>query len=227
MKYSKKHSIICFSRDELSRIFEIAKKKELQEEMKKRGISYDILRADPALMEDIASTVGERGAQHRDEHEVFAGLFMFLDFYTPGSDVCFEVSGFNPGRDRIDTLGDLIRFRHQVNTSDFCILGDDGLRKFELKRYRGGMNIPELSEVLKEKVQHYGNDLGETTLLVVFQPPAYTTSDLDFHELHGILKASNWKFPGEIRVVYNHNNQKRVMIQVYPHLSKSEAPMRN
>lgn len=145
----------------------------------------------------------------RISRKVFASLFIFLDFYEASSEICFELRNeFNPSRDKIITLEDLNKFRKGDSNSDFIIKSRDGLRKFQLKRYRNDLNTQEIFNFIKEKVAHYGNNLGDTkpNLLIVLQSLAHDVFKIDFHELHEKLKSLNLKFKGQILISYCENN---------------------
>lgn len=226
MTYQKVNNYIavCFSKSELLQMFEI-KKTELLEEMIKQGFSFDDLRGDYSKMEKIADIVSEKGAQDRDEHEIFASLFVFLDFYEAGSEVCFRLQdAFNPSKQRIASLQDLKKFR--ADPPDFIIKSSDGFREFELKRYRDKLNAEEVFNFLKKKIAHYGNDLRDMNFLLVLQPSAYSISHIDFKELHTKLKSMDFKFQGQILISYNDNNKENVINQVYPKLTTTRIPLK-
>ncbi|EKD23723.1 MAG: hypothetical protein ACD_81C00189G0006 [uncultured bacterium] len=223
MKYLAKESVLCFSREDLAAIFKTSKIPELVKEMEKRGASLIDLQVNPILMEEITNAVGDRGAADRDEHEVFAALFIFAQFYEPTCEICFEVNrNFNPNNPQISTLADLNRFRQGINTSDFLIKSRDGFRKFELKRYRGEMNTKSIFEFLREKILHYANNLGDTNLLIHLQPTPYLRGDINFHEIHELLQTLGLKFQGEVLISFNQNDEKHILVQVYPGISKNE-----
>ena len=226
MNYSKKDRILCFSKRELRGIYKVSKIPELLQEMTRRGVSFDDLRENPALMQEIANIVGGRGAVDRDEHEVFAALFSFSRFYGPNCEVCFEVNrNFSPEITTITTLADLSRYRQGVNTSDFMIRGNDGFRKFELKRYRGIMDAQNIFEFIRAKVAHYANNLGNTNLLIQLQPIPYSASRIEFHEIHERFQSLGFGFEGEILISFNQNNESHILVQVYPGISKNEIPI--
>jgi len=227
MTYQKinNYLVACFSKDELLRMFKIAKKTELLKEMVKRGFSFDDLRNDYSKMKEVSDVVGERGAQDRDEHEIFAAVFIFLDFYEISSEVCFKLkSDFNSHKDRIVSLQDLNKFR--TDPPDFIIKSTDGFREFELKRYRDGLNTEEIFNFIKKKVAYYANDLGDMNLLLVPQSIPYSVSSINFHELHKQLKSLNFKFEGQILISYNENNKESVINQVYPELATKRIPFK-
>lgn len=220
----KNNQIVYFSKSELSRLFEVAKKSELIGETIKQGLSFDDLRSDYSKMEKLANFVGERGAQDRDEHEIFASLFVFLDFYEAGSEACFRLQDdFNPGKERIASLQDLNKFR--ADPPDFIIKSKGGFRQFELKRYRDGLNTEEIFSFIKKKVAHYGNDLGDMNLLLALQSSAYDVSTINFHELNARLKSLSLKFQGQILISYNENNKEMVINQIHPKLTTSRIPI--
>ena len=225
MEFFKKENILCFSKEELSRLFEISKKRELLEEIIKQDVSFNELENNRSKMEKIAGVVGERGAQNRDEHEIFASLFIFLNFYEFNSKVCFKIQGFNLNNNKIATLKDLNRFRQSVGAFDFIIKSKDGFREFELKRYRNALDVQGLFDFIKKKVAHYGNNLGDTNLLIQLQFLPYTTFDLNFHELYKKIKLLNLKFRGEILISYNQNDEEYIMVQIYPKLTKNKIPI--
>lgn len=225
MRYSARDRILCFSKEELLRIFKASKNEELIREMTERGVSFNDLRDNPELMREIADAVGERGAADRDEHEVFAALFAFPRFFESDCEICFEVNGdFDPTTSSVTSLAELNRYRQGVNTSDFMIKSGDGFRRFELKRYRGVMDAQSIFEFIREKIRHYSNDLGDTNLLLQLQPIPYSASRIEFHEIHESIKALGLTFQGQVLISFNQNNENHVLVQVYPEILKNEIP---
>ncbi len=221
----KNDRLLCFAKSELLRLFKIAKQAEIRQEMIKKNLSFDDLRNDYSKMKKVAKEIGERGARDRDEHEIFAALFSFIDFYEDGSEICFKLkTDFDINKNKITSLQDLNKFRD--DPPDFIIRSSDGLREFELKRYRDKLGTEEIFEFLKKKVAHYGNNLGDVNLLLVLQPPAYSLSNIDFQELHTKLRSLNLKFQGQILISYNENNKEDVINQVYPDLTTTRIPLR-
>jgi len=214
----KNRNVICFSKVELSSLFEISKKSELLKEMLNKNIS----------MEEISNSVSHKGSNDRDEHEIFLALFIFLDFYGDESEVCFELNhNFNPHKNKISILKDLNNARANDSISDFIIKSKNDWRQFQLKRYRDELNTQKIFDFINEKVRHYGNNLGDTNLLIVLQPPiVYTITDISFHKLYEKVKSLNLKFGGQILILYNKNNNEQVIIQVYPQLTISKIPLR-
>lgn len=229
MKWYSKNGkkILCFSRDELLSLYRNTKHQEITDELKKRNISVNDLRNDRAKMEEISEDIGGKGAHHRDEHEVFASLFVFSDFYGPKTDICFEMlDSFDPNKDTISSLGDLNRLRKVDSDSDFLLLSKDGFRSFQLKRYRGLLETQPLFEAIVKIVRHYANNLGDTNLLIQLQGPAGVDATVDFQELHNLIKSQNYKFGSSILISYNDSDQRILIITVYPGLGKTEIPVR-
>ena len=225
MKFHHKENFLCFPKEELLRILEISNKKELMGEVFKQGFSFEDLMGDYSKMEKISDIVGERWAQDRDQHEIFAAAFVFHGFYEEGSEICFELKGFDSKIHSISSAEDLNKFRQEVGTSDFIIKSDGMFRVFQLKRYRGDLTIEKLSEFIKEKVRHYGNNLGSTNLLIIFQSDGYEF-DLDFEELSKKVKSFGFEFEGEILVSFNQANKENIIIRLYPEIGKAVVPLK-
>jgi hypothetical protein len=215
----------CFTQPELRALHKAASIQELNSEMERRGVTIEDIMHDRAQMQEIANVAGDRGAANRDEHEIFAALFIFAQFYGTGSHICFELQNiFNANQDRISSLADLIRFRKIDTESDFMIRTGNDFRDFQLKRYRGVLDLDAIFDFIVEVVRHYGNNLGDTNLLIVLQSPDYTRMDIDFHELHNRITAVGFLFLGHVLISYNNNNTTQEIIQVHPELGRTNLP---
>lgn len=220
----KNKNIVCFQKEELQNIFELAKKSELLNEIEKAGVSLDDLRDNFIEIDNLTSTVSNRTSHNRDDHEIFASIFIFVDFYENGSEICFELKNtFNSGRDKIMTLQDLNYARN--DPPDFIIKSSDGYREFELKRYRDGLTTDEVLNFLEKKIKHYGNGLGIMNLLLILQSSVNDISNIDFHELNSKVKSLNLKFGGQVLISYNKRNKEMVINQVFPDLTTTRIPM--
>ena len=219
-------NIICFPKKELVKLFEIAKKTELLQEMRNRDISFDDLRNDFPKMTRLANVISQKTSKDRDDHEVFASIFIFSDFYGKDSEICFELQdSFNLNKDKIITLQDLNKFRTGT-FSDFIIKLGNEFRQFQLKRYQEGLNTQNIFDFIKKKIEHYANDLGDMNLLLVLQSQAWDVSYVDFHELHDKLKSLNLTFRGQILISYNESDREKVINQVYPDITTTRIPVR-
>ena len=216
--------ILCFTKNELSELFENSKKLELVEEIENRNLSTEDLRNNPQKMFKIAKIISDNTSQHRDNHEIFAGLFVFSDFYDKHSEICFELKNeFKQDRDKIFSLNDLNKYR-LGGPPDFIIKSGDGLREFEMKRYRNDLNTNTIFDFIKKKVEHYCNDLGDMNLLIVLQSEPFNILNIDFKILFENIKDLNFNFKGQILISYNENNEDVVINQVYPSLTTSRIP---
>lgn len=227
MKYSKRDNIVCFSKSELEALYQASEKAELLNEIVKEGYSSTDL-VDSSTMEKLTDSVARRRAADRDKHEIFAALYVYVNFCGPGNEICFELKpGFNPRSDRIASLEDLIRFRNTDSDSDFIIRAIDGVRILQLKRYRGALDPSGVFNFIKQEIAHYGNNLGDTNLVIQLQPPRYTIIDQDFfHEVHDRLKMLGLTFRGEVLISFNQDGKEQILIQVYPELTQMRIPTR-
>ena len=226
MRYSEKEKMLYFSKEELIQIYKKSKIFDLTQEMIRTGASFKDIQKDRSLMQEIADAVGDRGAEDRNEHEVFAALFSFSRFYPSDCEICFRMNrNFDPENSQILTLNDLNRYREEADISDFIINSSDGPRFFQLKRYRGVMDATSIFNFIQRKITHYANNIGDTNLLIQLQPVPYSSSHIDFHKIHENLLMLKLTFNGEVLISYNNNNKKHVLVQVYPGISKHEIPM--
>ncbi len=221
--------IAYFSKKELEQLYKDGQLPALKEEMKKQGISMDDLRSDLKNNDlrryrELADAVGQKVAQGSD-HEIFAGWNIFLSFYEQGSEVCFELkNSFIVGRSQISTLDDLNKFRDDV-FGDFIIKSADGLRVFQLKRYRGLLDAQAVGRFIKDKLNEYGKSIGDTNLLLILQSHDNDLDKLDFSALHQFLKRSGLEIKGQILIAFNANNKTSVVVQVYPEHAVAKIPI--
>jgi hypothetical protein len=217
----KNKYLICFPKEELSRILEIQGKKDISIEMQKQGITFDDLRKNPEKMKNIATALSKKNSNDRDYHEIFSSVFVLRDFYPNGSEICFELkNNFDPKRDIVNSLDDLNKLREGTFT-DFVFKSENDLREFQLKRYRGKLNTEDIFKTISEVIKHYANNLGDTNLLLLLQSPDSTLNTNVFHELHEKLKGLKLTFIGMILIMYNENMKFSVINQIYPALTTS------
>lgn len=218
--------MIRLSKPELGELIRFAGYREITNALSQRGWSINDIRDDPAKMKAVSDAIAKRAVTDRDEHEIFGALFVFADFYSPDSGICFELKpGFNNTRDTISSLDDLKKFREGDSDVDFAIMTGDQLRIFQLKRYRGELNTEVLLDFIKTKLRHYGNNLGDTNLLIITQSDIPDISGVDFTVMHQELTSMGLTFPGAILVSYNAMNRNMIINQVYPNLTTSHIPI--
>ena len=218
--------VICFDKFELKQLFENAKKADIIIEMEKKGLSFNDLRNNKQKMIEISDALADKTVEHKNEHEIFAAAFCFLDFYKPNSQVGFELkNNFDTNKNKITNLDDLKNAREENTLSDFVVISDDGLRNFQLKRYRNALSTEAIFNFIKDKLRGYGNNLGSMNLLIILQVPNSDVSLVDFKKLNNQLRGLNLSFEGQILISYNENNKFDVINRVYPELGTSRIPI--
>lgn len=228
MNYLKVQSknIICFDKSELKLLIENAKKKEIMDEMTQKNLNFDDLRQDKQKMSEISNAIAHKTVEHKEEHEIFAAAYCFSDFYRSNSQIGFELkSNFDINKDKILNLNDLKNAREENTLSDFIIISSDGLRNFQLKRYRDVLNTKSILSFIKKQLNKYGNDLGFINLLIVLQVPNSEISVVDFEKINNELKSLKLNFEGQILISYNENNKLNVINRVYHELGTSRIPI--
>lgn len=210
--------LACFSRPEIVTLLKTVVAQDIYEDIKKQGI--------PAMFNPQNVIKGaQKLANDRDIHEVFLSAYVYLDFYENPTGVCFELKDtFNPHKDGINSLVDLNRFRKTDSDFDFVIETSEGMIKFQHKRYQDALNTEAVFNFIIKKIRKYGNDLGDTNLLITLQPRSNKRPAVDFEKLHKDLSSQNFKFEGNILISYNDANKERVMIEVYPNLEGTKIP---
>ena len=127
---------------------------ELSRELSDEKLDLVALSKNPEKLKEVADRVGKRVGNDRDDHEVFGVAYVFFDFYSKDSEICFEMCrGFDPKCNLVASLGDLNKFR-VGSASDFAIISDGVKRIFQLKRYRGELSVLGLSAFLEENCRH-------------------------------------------------------------------------
>lgn len=226
MKISKVNGkfIACFSRAELIRLHRFSMKQEFLKEMRQQNLTLADIESPSEAITKLVQEKAKKDAEYGNFHEILLSLYIFLDFYQGNSKVCFELTDrFNPSKDKIDTIENLQKFRTIDTDSDFIIESNDGMRNFQLKRYRGNLTTNDILAFIKQQLDHYGGDLGKMNLLIVLQP-SDPNSMIGFEALHKKLKTSGLSFRGHILISFNSSNKKDILIQVYPDLGKKVIP---
>lgn len=226
MHYLRKENLICFSKDELEYFFKLEMLEFLDGEIMKRGIKLSELRGDNDLMDEIATSFSTRLNSDKDRIEIFAAWNVFLNFYEDNSQACFEPKpGFNISKDVIETLGVLKNAIAEATLTDFAILSKNGIRRFQLKRYREPIDEDSVFQFIIKKISEYGN-IGDINLLIILQSDVLANiGALGFENLHRKIGALGYSFGGEILISYNEENKFSVINQIYPRLATSRIPI--
>jgi len=217
MNYIRKLHMVCLGRVEFELMFKKAKEEELLQMMLAKSYSVEEIQADPAKMHEIVDSVNAEMLKDKDETELFIALFCHLGAYPDGSDVCFVLKDdVDPRKNKINTLDELKNSIKESSPTDFAIMSDDGLRQFQLKRYRGNLTTDDLFTFIKKKINHYGKDLGSSNLLILLQPEDGSEGDIDWDELNVKIKEIGIKSEIEVVISFNEKNEHDVIISVYP-----------
>ena len=209
----KNSNIVCFQKNELQRIYERAIDSEIE-----RKITFD-------KMLDIPNVIANKISKSKD-HEIFAALYTFLKFYEKNSQLCFELkNNFNVNKE-IKSLTDLKDVKEEDTLNDFIIKSKNGFRLFQLKRYRNKLDTDEILKFIKSKLSHYGNNLGNTNLLIILQSKERNLSKIDFKKINKEINNFNLKSKSQILVTYNENNKFQIINQIYPKLTITKIPFK-
>lgn len=219
--------MICLDKGELARLYKDAKDTELVSEVSKKCYTIEELKDDNQKIHEIVDAVVNKGLRDKDEVEIFAALFCYLEFYIEGSKICFVLKdSFDLSKNAINSLQNLKNAIKENELTDFGILSNNELRQFQLKRYKDKLTVQEILDFIKKKIKHYANNLGDINLLIVLQSSDSAIPNNFFHEVHEKLKELKLEFGGQILISYNENMQFSVINQVYPMLKTTRIPFR-
>lgn len=217
MQYiNKKLNAICFDDIDLKQIFEAPSRSQLLEEVVKSGYSWDEIKNSRAKMQEITDKV--KIINQNKDKEIFLALYVLPKFYPGKSKICFicknDVSQIKLC---IKTLEELKSLLQEYDLSDFLLLQDDGFRSFQLKFYKGETSVDKLFVFIREKLNHYANNLGNVNLLISMQSEGAFCGNF-FQDLHEDLNKLTLKGGGHILISYNENDKFDVLNTVYPTL---------
>lgn len=207
------------------------KKSDIVNEIKKSGYSLIDIKNDDEKKEAIVSTVSKKMLTDTSEIEIFAALFIFLQFAPPRTYICFEIDDrFNSARQTINSLEELKKFIKEKTLTDFAQLSYDGLRQFQLKQYKGELNTEDLCAYIEKKLKHYGGNIRDVNILFHLQGPRgndeFLNMEIDFSEIHERLRSYlSSSFNEEILISYNDSDRALVMVRVMPTLIQTERPL--
>ncbi len=221
MEYFKKLNLLCFQSEELSNLFK---------QHKKRDILNEINKNPHLLLNPLKLVDGLVGQMHRNKEEVemFVALGVCASFYGEGGKICFQIKGVSPADSwkEVKTLQDLKNILKEYELTDFTLIDSQNNRiDFQLKIYHGKLETKDLFNFVKDKIEHYANNLGDVNLLIQLRGNGtpYQNCDIDFHNLHAELSKLNFQFKGQVLLSFNDNNKFKVINQVYPELTTSRT----
>jgi len=155
------------------------------------------------------------------DYEFFTSILDLYEQFDKNCEFCFNLKNtFNPQIDKITNIGDLYHYRE--DPPDVIVLHKNNFYEFELKRYRDKFTFDKLYAFLKKKIiLHYS---GKSNFLIVVQPKAYISIDLNiFKRLHESLK-KEINQPGIIGFSLNNNNEEMILVRILPELNMSKRP---
>lgn len=206
-------------------MYKQAKREEILTAVFDAGYSLEELKANKERMLEIVDSVQGEMIKNKEEIEIFVALFGHLGMYSPESKVCFILKDVvDPRKMPIRTLNELKASIKEGSITDFGIMSDDGLRQFQLKQYKEGLNTDDLFAFIEKKLNHYGKDLGSTNLLILLQTEGGDIGEIDFEELNRRVIGIGIKSDVEVLVSYNEENKFDVINVVYPTLGTSRKP---
>ena len=213
--FHAKKNIICFDKDELKKLFETPSRKILEEEIRKSGYSSEELMKDKTRMKEVVDRI--KLLNDKEDIEIFAALFIYWKFYPKDPKICFLLkTGIDPRKNAMDTLEKLKDSIKENDITDFLFVNTVGeCISIQLKAYRGNNEVKEFSKYLEDKLMGYGNDLGDTNLLIFMQSRG-TIPENFFHDISDYVKAIKLKGTCHVLISYNENNQFDVINTIYP-----------
>ena len=114
--------------------------------------------------------------------------------------------------------------------TDFGIVFDNQLRTFQLKQYQGAMDTPSLIKSIVSILDSYGRRIGKHNLIIQMQGDGAQIDssgiqqiDIDYEAVHEALLSYKIEGEGEILLSINEQNEKELLIQVFPELNKFET----
>jgi hypothetical protein len=222
--YDKKLNMLCFDAKDLTDLFEAPNKKQIWEELLRRGYSLTKLPSSKAEMVEIISSINI--IHDKEDIEIFLTLYAFLKFYPIDTKICYLLkTDTDPAA--ISTLDLLKKSLKEYDLTDFIFMTKEGLIAHQLKGYYGHISLEEFFEYIKKVLLNkYSNDIGATNLLFFLNGDGAVSNDL-FREIHERLKTLPIKGTGDILISYNEQGKVDVINTVYPGLRTSRIPHKN
>ena len=162
--------------------------------------------------------------QESKDYEYFVAIFDLHELFEKKCEMCFNLNNkFELRKSSISSIDDLCKYRE--DPPDVIIKYKNMYYEFELKRYRGVINVDSLYLFITDKIiKHYS---GKTNYLILLQSqPGSVLSYKIFIKLHEKLKIDG-KFPGYLGFTFNSNNKEMVMVRVFPELNQYKRPFRS
>lgn len=158
------------------------------------------------------------------DYEYYVAIFDLYELFNKDCEICYRLNNkFTLRKSVINTIDDLIRFREEF--PDVIVRFKKKYFEFELKRYKGKINLESLYDfVLKKIIKRYS---GKTNYLILLQgEPGSKLSYVMFKKLHEKLKKEG-KFPGYLGLSFNAGNKDMVLVRIFPELNQFKRPLRS
>ncbi len=224
----KGKNMVCFDEIELDNLYKQKQFLEILKEMSRQNVTFNDIRNDEQKMLDISSAISQNASKSKEEHEFFSAFYIFLRFYKKDSKVCFELKHTFDFKQTIDTFEDLKKATEEDTLNDFIIKSGNEIKLFQLKRFRDEAKTDQAQRFIKKVLLHYGNNLGETNLLIMLESPKWGSAieEKFFENINKEINSLKLKSESQILIAYNENNMHSVVVQVYPRLAKSQIPLK-
>lgn len=223
--FHKKLHMVCFSLEDMEQLIRSPHEKQIIEEIYKRGFSFkeleDDIKGSRVKTEEIINSF--KIINDKEDLEIFLATFEFQGF-CPESKICYYLKE-NSKPEGIQSLELLKQAIKENNIDDFSLLSKEGdLRNFQLKTYNEPTEPKKLLSFIKKKLLHYGNNLGDTNLLVVLRGGGIISEKIFFSEIHNGLLELGLKGDGHVLISYNQENKFSIIITAYPTLGRTQKP---
>lgn len=224
MKYSKQDQLLCFTIDEIKKLFRDEKLRQFDERVRKGEFNISGL-YDRKKMEDIASKMSESISKSKEEVEIFCAIYLLEEFHIGDAHICFFMKdSFDPKKEKIITFDSLKKNTKENSLIDFLFFSGSESRAIQFKQYKGNLNDDDLFDFINKKIDHYGGDLDQVNLLIMLQSINGYIKDPNFKNLNERLVKKGLTFEGEILLSYNSQNEKSVITRIYPTVAHKITP---
>lgn len=224
VKSSKGSVVVFFPIAELAALHSQLKLQNLKAALIEKGLTVlDMIFQTPqfnALMHELVAKM----SGDRDEHELFVALYGLVAFMGDEIEIGFELkSSFIPNKNTINTVEELNNFRRTDTDIDFLIRRTDGVREFQLKRFKKSLTTSNLLVELEKIIKHYGNKLGDVNLLVIMQ--SSKTEEIDWQLVSTQIQSILPKDDSAEVLLRFRDNESDIMVRLHPKLDKRAVPI--
>ena len=152
-------------------------------------------------------------------HEYFVAVFDLYEIFNRNCEFCFRVkNSFDLKKSKISDIRDLKSY--VLDPPDIIIFDIEKRQylEFEIKRYRGACNIIDLKNFIREKI--LSKYSVKYNFLIIIQSMDPSLDYVVFERLNKWLNKEKC-LQGTINFSFNNNNEKNIMLRVWPELIQS------